>query len=100
MSGKAWSGHPDYPLRYEWPDEPPTSLNTAALEFVPEAYADAPRVSWWWRWKEKWERRKHAHDWKEEYYDLRADEPGGPKTWHGIRWRCQCGAVMDGGSQS
>ena len=47
--GKAWSGHHDYPLRYEWPDEPPTSLNTAALEFVPEAYADPPCVSWWRR---------------------------------------------------
>lgn len=32
-------------------------------------------------------RCRHAH-WKESYYDLRADEPNGPRTWHGIRWTC------------
>ena len=48
----------------------------------------------WWRMK------THRHVWREWYYDLRADEPGGPKTYHGIGWTCRiCAKTIDGGSR-
>jgi hypothetical protein len=34
------------------------------------------------------------HEWREWYADLRADEPGGPKTFHEIHWTCKrCGVT-------
>jgi hypothetical protein len=44
----------------------------------------------------------HRHSYVENYYDLRADVLGGPRTFHGIRWICtdaKCAKVIDGGSQ-
>lgn len=54
--GKAWSGHPDYPLRYEWPEEDeirpePVPSMTSVFEYEAHAFhdTDAPRQSWWRR---------------------------------------------------
>lgn len=36
----------------------------------------------------------HQHRYREHYGDLRADEPGGPRTYHEIWWECACGDVV------
>ena len=40
----------------------------------------------------------HRHRDHEFYYDLCADEPNGPKTYHGIGWACSCDRITYGGS--
>jgi hypothetical protein len=41
--------------------------------------------------KAGWSWARHKHRMHEFYYDLRADEPGGPRTFHGIGAACRCG---------
>jgi hypothetical protein len=41
---------------------------------------------------------RHARYEVEFVYDLCADVPNGPRTYHGIAWACACGRVVDGGS--
>lgn len=39
----------------------------------------------------------HKHRYVEKYGDLRADEPGGPRTFHEIYWECRCGKLLTRG---
>lgn len=52
------------------------------------------------KFKESGEKERffHRHRWTEFYYDLRADEPGGSRIYHGIAWACRCGRIRNGGS--
>lgn len=57
-------------------------------EYAAEAIRKAQAIEWssWW----------HRHREIEFFYDLRADKPGGPRTYHGIGWACACGRVEYG----
>lgn len=35
----------------------------------------------------------HRHRYAEFFYDIRADVPNGPRSYHGIGWACSCGHV-------
>ena len=37
------------------------------------------------------DRSRHHHQYVEFYFGCYADEPGGPRTYHGIGWACACG---------
>jgi hypothetical protein len=44
----------------------------------------------------EWPRWFHRHRGVEFFFDLRTDELGGPRTYHGIGWACACGRVEYG----
>lgn len=45
-------------------------------------------------WIRIFKKGAHDHRFDEEIYgDLREDEPGGPRIYHEVYWRCSCGKL-------